>query len=35
MSKEKGHKCGYCGKSTTQFITDDGEYYYPVCGECS
>lgn len=28
------NKCGSCGKETSQFVTDDGEYYYPMCGEC-
>ena len=28
------NKCSSCGQDTTQFITDDGEYYYPMCGEC-
>jgi hypothetical protein len=27
--------CSSCGEVTSQFVTDDGEYYYPVCGECS
>jgi hypothetical protein len=28
------NNCGSCGEVTSQFITDDGEYYYPMCGEC-
>ena len=28
------NKCLSCKKETSQFITDDGEYYYPICGEC-
>ena len=28
------NNCSSCGKETSQFITDDGEYYYPMCGEC-
>jgi hypothetical protein len=26
--------CIACNQETTQFVTDDGEFYYPVCGEC-
>jgi hypothetical protein len=26
--------CNSCDKVTSQFVTDDGEYYYPMCGEC-
>ena len=26
--------CISCDQETTQFVTDDGEFYYPVCGEC-
>jgi hypothetical protein len=26
--------CIACDQETTQFVTDDGEFYYPVCGEC-
>lgn len=26
--------CDSCKKETTQFVTDDGEYYFPMCGEC-
>lgn len=35
MKKDKGYKCGSCGSATVQFVTDDGEYYYPICGECN
>jgi hypothetical protein len=28
------NKCSSCGEITSQFITDDGEYYYAMCGEC-
>ena len=26
--------CIVCDQETTQFVTEDGEFYYPVCGEC-
>ncbi len=28
------NNCIACDQETTQFVTDDGEFYYPVCGEC-
>ena len=31
----KNTNCVSCGKVTSQFTTDDGEYYYPQCGECN
>ena len=31
----KNNKCVSCGKVTSQFTSDDGEYYYPQCGECN
>ena len=37
LNQTKGllmNKCSSCGQDTTQFITDDGEYYYAMCGEC-
>ena len=29
------NKCVSCGKVTSQFTTDDGEYYFAQCGECA
>ena len=29
------NKCVSCGKQTTQFTTDDGEYYFAQGGECA
>ena len=29
------NKCGSCNQDTMQFVTDDGEYYYAMCSECS
>ena len=35
MTKDKNlNKCVSCGKITSQFRTDDGEYYFAMCGEC-
>ena len=28
------NKCSSCNQDTTQFVTDDGEYYYAMCSEC-
>ena len=33
-NKKNTNKCVSCGTVTTQFSTDDGEYYFAMCGEC-
>lgn len=35
MAKDLNNKCLLCGDITSQFMTDDGEYYYPMCSECA